>query len=167
MTVAVMLGGIALDIHAGAPEQSEQPIGGSSLLRMSDGAGFKQTHWTKMSGTLAGRGLYPAGLDGLDYSGPLELRVTQVSSMQGDELVYALPSTPRPDRAPWALARVDGRWRRTPCVLDNATMTVTVTAVADADQYRVDWMPVYSVFTERPSRAQNGSFDWSTNWEEA
>lgn len=167
MTVAVMLGGIALDKHAGAPEQTEQPIGGSQVLRMSDGAAVKQTHWQKMSGTLAGRGVYPAGLDGLDYSNPLELRVTQVSSMQGAGLVFLLPSTPRPDRAPWALARVDGQWRRALCVLDAEENTVTVTAVAGADQYRVDWMPVYSVMADRPSRSQSGSFDWSVNWQEA
>lgn len=166
MTVAVMLGGIALDKHAGAPEQTEQPIGGSQVLRMSDGAAVKQTHWQKMSGTIAGRGLYPSGLDGLDYSNPLELRLTIVSSMQGAGLEYALPSTPRPDRAPWARARVDGVWRRTPCVLDDETLTVTVTAVVGADQYQVNWMPVYSVFAERPARSQNGSFDWSITWEE-
>lgn len=166
MTVAVMLGGIALDKHAGAPEQAEQPIGGSRVLRMSDGAAVKQTHWQKTSGTLAGRGVYPAGLDGLDYSNPLELRVTQVMSMQSAGLVFVLPSTPRPDRAPWSLARVDGQWRRTPCALNAETNTVTVTAVAGADQYRVDWMPVYSVMAERPARSQNGSFDWSVPWEE-
>lgn len=166
MTVAVMLGGIALDKHAGAPDQADQPIGGSNVLRMSDGAAVKQTHWQKTSGTLAGSGVYPSGLDGLDYSNPLELRVTQVDSMQGAGLVFALPSTPRPDRAPWALARVDEQWRRTPCTHNTETNTTTVTAVAGADQYRVHWMPVYSVFAERPSRSQNGAFDWSIPWEE-
>lgn len=166
MTVAVMLGGIALDKHAGAPEQAEQPIGGSQVLRMSDGAALNQTHWQKTSGTLAGRGVYPAGLDGLDYSNPLELRVTLVSSMQGSGLVYALPSTPRPDREPWAMARVDGQWRRTPCAHNTETNTATVTAVAGADQYRVHWMPVYSVFAKRPGRSQNAAFDWSVPWEE-
>lgn len=164
MPVSVMLGGIALDIYAGAPEQAEEPIGGSTVLRMSDGSAVKLTHWRKMGGVLTGQGLMPAGLDGLDYSLPLELRSTQVTSMTGAGPAFTLSSTPRPDMAPWAFARVDGHWRRTPCSL--LAGVVTVTPQPSADLYQVHWMPVYSVFAEPPSRGQSTRHTWSLTWEE-
>lgn len=160
----ITLGGIEIDRHAGAPELSEEAIGGETLLRMSDGAGVAMTHWQKMAGSISGQGLMPPGLDGLDYSQPLELRSTQVNSMQGTGLVYTLPSTPRPDKAPWALALVDGRWRSTPCSTVDGVSTVT--AVTGADAYQVWWMPVYSVKAQRPPKQQSTTHSWSIAWEE-
>lgn len=166
--LAVMLGGISIVPHAGLAEQSEEPIGGESLLRLSDGAGVPMRHWVKMAGTISGQGLMPAGLDGLDFSQPLELRTTQVNSMQSAGLVFVLPGTPRPDHLPWALARVDGVWQLATCSLDvdAGVATVTVDAVADADLYQAWWMPVYAVWAKRPPKSQSTAHSWSIPWEE-
>jgi|SRR3990167_608569 len=160
----ITLGGIEIDRHAGAPELSEEGIGGETLLRMSDGAGVIMTHWQKMAGSISGQGLMPPGLDGLDYSQPLELRTTQVNSWQGTGLVYTLTSTPRPDVAPWAFALLGGRWRSTPCSTVDGVSTVT--AVTGADAYQVWWMPVYSVKAQRPPKQQSTTHSWSIAWEE-
>ena len=161
------MGGIRLVLHAGAPELSEEPIGGETLLRMSDGAGIAMTHWEKMAGSISGQGWMPPGLDGLDYSQPLELRSTQVNSMQGTGLVYSLPSTPRPDQAPWAFALLGDRWQPTACATVDGVATVT--AVTGAEAYQVWWMPVYSVKAQRPPKQQSSAsatHSWSIAWEE-
>lgn len=165
MSVPLMLGGVPIVLHAGAPEQAEQPIGGWSADRMSDGALVKQTHWEKASGSISAAGWMPPGLDGLDYSAPLELRSTQVSNMQSADLVFTLTSTPRPDQAPWAFALVGDDWVAAPVsTLDG---TATVTAVVGASLYQVWWLPVYSVFAARPAKTQgSGGQSWSITWEE-
>jgi len=163
----ITLGGIPIVLHAGAPELSEEAIGGETLLRMSDGAGVAQTHWQKMAGSISGQGWMPPGLDGLDYSQPLELRSTQVNSMQGTGLAYTLPSTPRPDQAPWAFALIGDDWHATPC--STVDGLATLTALAGAEAYQVWWMPVYSVKAQRPPKQQSSSsasHSWSIAWEE-
>jgi hypothetical protein len=168
MSVPLMLGGIPIVLHAGAPELSEQDAGASTVLRMSDGAGYKMTRYQKMAGSISGQGWMPPGLDGLDYSEPLELRSTQVSTMQSTGLVFTLVSTARPDQAPWAFALVGDEW----VAAEVATVAgvATVTAVAGATQYQVWWMPVYSVFATRPPKSQSSAtatHSWSIAWEEA
>jgi len=163
----ITLGGIPLVLHAGAPELSEEAIGGETLLRMSDGTGVPMTHWQKMAGSISGQGWMPPGLDGLDYSQPMPLFSTQVNSMQGTGLVYSLPSTPRPDVEPWAFALLGDDWRATPC--STVAGVATVTAVAGAEAYQVWWMPVYSVKAQRPPKQQSSAsatHSWSIPWEE-
>lgn len=161
----LMLGGIAIDHHAGAPEFTDEPIGGESVLRLSNGAAVKMQRWERMAGTISGNGLMPPGLDGLDYSQPLELRTWQPSTIQGAGPVFTLISTPRPDKAPWAYALVGNRWVPTPC--STVERVATVTPVAGATAYQVWWFPVYSVFARRPPRSQAASHGWSITWEEA
>jgi hypothetical protein len=165
MTVPLMLGGIPIVLHAGAPELSEQPLGGWSRDRMSDGALIKQTHWQKTGGSIGASGWIPPGLDGLDYTGTLELRSTQISNMQSAGLVFTLPTTPRPDLTPWALALVGDQW------VDAGVSTLagvsTVTAVAGATLYQVLWLPVYTVSADRPTKTQaGGGQSWAITWEE-
>lgn len=163
----IMLGGVPIVLHAGAPDSSEESIGGSAVLRLSLGAGVKMQHYEKQAGSISGTGWMPPGLDGLDYSQPLELRTTQVSNIVGPGLVYALHGTPRPDMAPWGQALVGDQWRRTACAYDAETNTATLTAVPGASLYQVAWMPVYSVFCNRPPRSQGSAHGWSIAWEEA
>ena len=163
----IMLGGIPIVLHAGAPELSEEAIGGSTLLRLSDGTGIPTTHWEKMAGSISGQGWMPPGLDGLDYSQPLELRTTQVNTMQGTGLVYTLAGTPRPDVQPWAFALLGNDWRPTPC--STVDGEATVTAVAGATAYQVWWMPVYTVKAQRPPKQQSSAsatHSWVIAWEQ-
>ena len=164
----IMLAGVEIVLHSGAPVETLEPIGGSSVLRMSDGAGVKQQHWKRMAGTISGEGWMPPGLDGLDYSVPLELRSTKVQSISGPGLVHLLPGTPRPDYPAYGLALVGREWVGTACeVVDGVA---TLSAVPGATLYRVCWLPVFSVFVDRPSESQSGaaaSHSWSLSWEEA
>jgi hypothetical protein len=162
----ITLGGVPIVLHAGAPTESIEPIGGYSVLRMSDGAGIKQQHWERMSGSISGEGWMPPGLAGLDYSGPLELRSTQVQNMVGAGLAFELTGTPRPDVAPWGHALVGDQWLRTACTYEDGVATLA--AVPGATLYQACWMPVFSVFCSRPAQGQGGgSHSWSISWEEA
>lgn len=161
----IMLGGLPIVLHAGAPEESIGPIGGSSVLRMSDGAGVKMQHWQRSAGSISGSGWMPPGLSGLDYSQPLELRSRKVINVVGTGLSFTLPGTSRPDVAPWAQALVGDQWLR--AVSTFADGVVTVTAVAGATLYQVGYMPVFSVFAEAPAETQGTAHGWSLNWEEA
>lgn len=162
------LGGVPLVLHSGAPELAVEPISATARVRMSLGALVQMTHWTgKASGSITAQGWMPPGLDGLDYTQPLELLSTQQESITGAALVVALKSLPRPDFAPWALALVNGDWVSTPCVLDDDM--VTTTPVAGATLYTVSWLPMYLVFASKPSKGVNtgnATHNWSLTWEE-
>jgi hypothetical protein len=165
----VTLGGVPIVLHAGSPDQSDTPLLGETVVRLSGGAGVKMTHWNKAAGSISGQGWMPPGLDGLDYSQPLELRLTAQESIVGDGREYLLTSTPRSDVAPWAFALVDDDWIQTACTLINGVATAAV--VVGALKYMVHWMPVYNVFASKPpksmSAVQQASFGWSIAWEEA
>ncbi|WP_312139910.1 hypothetical protein [Stutzerimonas nitrititolerans] len=163
----IMLGGVPIVLHAGAPEESIGPIGGSTVLRMSDGAAVKMQHWQRSSGSISGSGWMPPGLAGLDYSQPLELRSTKTVGHVGEGLEFTLLCTPRPDVAPWAQALVGEDWVRAACAVDGSG--VTVTPVAGASLYQVCYMPVFSVFAEAPSETQSAgsaTHGWTITWEE-
>lgn len=164
----LMLGGIAIVQQAGALDLTEDVIGGDALLRLSGGPAVKMTRYERMAGTISGQGWLPPGLDGLDYSQPLELRSTQVSAIQGPGPTFTLPSTPRPDKEPWAYAVLGGEL--VPAACSTVDGVVTVSPVAGASAYQVWWLPVYSVFARRPPRQQSNSTatqGWSIVWEEA
>lgn len=161
----IMLGGVPIVLHAGAPEESVGPIGGSTVLRMSDGAGVKMQHWQKSAGSIAGSGWMPPGLAGLDYSQPLELRSTKVINHVGAGPDFLLQHTPRPDMAPWAQALIGDQWVRVPSTFADGVLTVP--PIAGATLYQACYMPVFSVFADAPSETQGSSHGWSINWEEA
>ncbi|MBU1330870.1 MAG: hypothetical protein KJ884_04845 [Gammaproteobacteria bacterium] len=164
----IMLGGVEVVALAGAALETLEPAGGSVLTRMSDGALVKQQHWNKLQGSISGDGWLPPGLDGLDYSQPLELRSTKIQSINGAGLVYELPGLPRPDYPATGLAQVGRIWVSTDCeVVDGVA---TLAALPGAVAYRVCWLPVFMVFCERPSETQNdlaNTHAWSISWLEA
>lgn len=163
----VILGGVPIVLHAGTPSQSDSPVLGESVIRLGLGSGVKQTHFFKAGGSISGSGWMPPGLDGLDYSQPLELRLTMQRSVTGPGLVFELTSVPRDDVAPWALALVGGEWEPAECTFEDGV--VTVVAVAGATLYCVQWMPVYQVFASAPPNSMDPStatFGWQIDWQE-
>lgn len=163
----LMLGGVAVHhLLAGGAAETQEPIGGSTTLRLSNGAAVKMTHWQKMAGSISGEGFWPPGLDGLDYSQPLELRSTKVRTHQAASTVITLQGTPRPDKAPWGYAVVGRALVPTPVSM--AGNVATLAAVPGATAYQVNWQPVYVVMCNPPAESQQGSSrSWSLAWEEA
>ncbi len=154
----VMLGGIPIRLHCGAPIPEHTPIGGSTVARRSGGAAVKMQHWRKWAITIRSVGWLGPGLMGLDFSQPLELRCIRQQSLTTTALTGTLPGSPRPDDAPWALAYVGGEWQFTPVVVA-PDKTFTITEVPGALEYKVCWLPVFMVFSEPPAE----SLDVATN----
>ena len=169
MSVSLMLGGIEIPPHAGAPVITDGKLGaGSGRVRLSGGTLVSMERWSKRAGTISAQGWMPPGIGGLDFSQPLELRSTKVRTVGGTGLVYTLPFTPRPDLAPWAYALVSGKWLKTPC--STVAGVTTVTPMLGAEQYQVWAMPIYSVKVEPPDETQDHAartHSWALSWEEA
>jgi len=168
MAFALMLGGVEILPHAGTPEPGNDELGGSTVLRLSDGTGVKMTRWEKLIFTIGASGFAPPGLDGLDYGSPMEFRSNHPETMQSTERVFSLISPARPDHAPWGFALVDERLQRAPVSIEGSI--VTVADVPGARLYQVWWFPVYSVFAKRPTKTQSpssGRWTWSMTLEEA
>jgi hypothetical protein len=163
----ITLGGVPIVLHAGAPDQSDTPLLGETVIRLSGGEGVKMTHWGKAAGAITGQGWMPPGLDGLDYSQPLELRLTSQECIVGEGQLYTLTSQPRPDSEPRAFALVGADWAETSCDVFDGTAQVGL--VVGATRYMVQWMPVYRVFASKPPKSQSSAqstFGWTINWEE-
>lgn len=161
----IELGGIPLDIRAGEVVETDSPITASVIVRMGLGSGIQLTHWSRAAGSLRGSGGWiPPGLDGLDFSQPLELKLTNPESITGPGPVFTLHSDARADKAPWAYAEVQGEWVPVACVASGRSVSVAV--VPGAVRYRVHWMPCYRVFAKKPPRDRSRSFDWTIEWEQ-
>lgn len=166
----LIFGGVPIVLHAGAPDLSIEPLRGSALVRMGNGEAVQMTHWSgKRSGTISGAGWMPPGLDGLDYTQPIELLSVQQETITGSANAVALSSSPRPDHAPWALALVGRDWVATPCsVVDGIA---TATPVVGASLYSISWFPAITVFAAPPSKGVSRGnsatpHSWSITFEE-
>lgn len=160
----VMLAGVPL---AGAPSQRYASEQGRSRVRLSQGALFSMSHWKKEQITLSGGGDVPHGLDGLDYTAPMELRCTHPKSITGRtpaDRAFTPSSAVRPDVSPWGWALLDGRWLLVPASLQGGQ--IVVEAVPGAERYRGLWMPVFNVICDEPEEVMDARYDWQlTAWE--
>lgn len=66
-------------------EQSIEPIGGSTLRRMSNGAAFKLTHWRKWRIAISAGGWVPAALNAINYDQPFEIELPMPVALQVGE----------------------------------------------------------------------------------
>lgn len=163
----VMLGGVPIVPHAGSVSQSITPLGGPEIVRLSGGVGVPMTHWERSAIALSGSGWMPPGLDGLDYTQPLELRCTKQLSIVSTSTSFVINGTPRPDFAPWALALVGRDWVEAEVALSGANAEVT--PVTGATAYQVCWMPMFTVSAKRPQGDMDPSaatHGWQINCEE-
>lgn len=62
---------------------SEQPIGGSTVLRLCDGQAVKQTVWRKRRLTLSAQGAVPPPLASIDWSQPVSVSGAGIAPITG------------------------------------------------------------------------------------
>lgn len=163
------IGGLVIPVEAaGDIEQTFETIGGSTLLRMMNGAAKKQTHWRKLRTRISGAGWTPPGLAGLDYDVPLLLKSCASRALQSTGNVIAVPAARRTDSGytPTGFAIVAGRYVPTPLSL--ASNTATLTAVTGAQGYGVRYWPELTVYAEfsESNRAMGASWSWQLTAEE-
>ena len=136
----VMLGGIPIVIHGGAPQCQYQAVdGGVERLRLSGGAAVQMN--------------------------PLELRCNAslgISGRTAADRVFTIPGEVRPDAGPWGLALVGREWVRT--IVASAGQVVTVSEIPGAQLYRVEWWPLFHVFASIPPEALDSSNN-SRTWQ--
>lgn len=150
---AFELGGIVVPIHAALDlQQRIEPIGGSTLLRLGQGAAVKQTTWRKRRVTLSASGWCPPGLDALAWDTALTLKCGLPESITTATASATLPTARRTDAGyePFARAHTAHGWQDTPMTL--AGNAATITAVTGAIAYQVWYWPQLSVYAEPPAQ---------------
>lgn len=169
MKAPLIIGGIPLPTHAGLQRQEYEPLGGSTLLRMANGAGKKRTHWSKLRTTISGSGWLPLALGSLDYSQPIEIACVHPRSMSSaSSQVFALPSNRRRDVAPWGMGLVGDRWW--PLEVTEGVESVTLEAIEGGSLYQVYWLPLLQVYLDDPTVGldfEAATYDWTIEAEEA
>ena len=169
MSFTLIIGGIPIPRHAGIESQSYEPISGSTLLRMANGAGKKRTHWNKLKTTISGNGWLPLGLGSLDFTEPLELACIQPRGMSSPtSQVFALPTNRRRDVEPWGFGLVGGRWYSLPVDLQGDTATLG--RIEGGELYHVNWLPLLTVYMQDPASQLDptlGEYSWTIEAEEA
>tara|TARA_R100000049_G_C1957382_1_gene117423 strand:- start:16937 stop:17437 length:501 start_codon:yes stop_codon:yes gene_type:complete len=158
--ILLKLGGVPIMPLSGWPSVSYETDGGTSQVRMSDGALVEMTHWEKMRITITGSGLMGPGLDGVDFRSDLDLWSTKALRLNTEGLEVMLTTDPRPDVPAWCDALFpDGTHQRTPVVV--VGRSATITPVAGAALYSLGWLPRFTVRCRRPTESSEaGSNDW-------
>jgi hypothetical protein len=166
--IRLYIGGIPLSDHAGVTSQQYEPIGGSTLLRMSRGAGKKRQHWQKLKTTISGNGWLPLGLGSLDFSKPLVISCIQPRSLSSPTgRAFELPKARRSDVLPWGLVLMGDDWFDTPVTLEGDIATLA--PVEGAIMYQVYYLPLLNVLMDDPTEqlnTQDSTYDWSIEAEE-
>lgn len=153
----LILGGVEVPRAAGLRiSQSYEAIGGFTVLRMMSGAALKQTHWVKLRTSIKGDGWIPAGLQGIDYSGPLSLACIGPRAINSSSAEIILPAARRADAPPFAFAILgNGSLANTDSSL--AGDTLTITPVAGAAGYSAHYFPLLSVIAAAPTENYDAS----------
>lgn len=155
----LVLGGIAVALHAGAPDVQYGYAGGATDVVLSDGRPVRMRHWNKRLITITGSGWMATGLDALDWDAEHELLSPVPLRVSGAGPVLALTADARPDVAPTALALVGEHWR--PTTVTVSGRTATVAPVAGASLYTVAWFPKFTVLCDPPDDGYSaGTVTW-------
>lgn len=158
MTAPLILGGIEVPLHAGAPNVSYAPAGGATDVVLSGGRPVRMRHWSKELITISGAGWMATGLDALDWDAEHLLLCPKPKRMATTQASATLTSTPRTDVPVTVDALIGRQWVRTPAVTTGRS--VTITAVAGASQYSVCWYPQYTVLVTPPGEDYADDVSW-------
>lgn len=116
---------------------------GRTVHTLLNGAALIQTHFDKLTTRISGEGWAPSGLDGVDWSSPVEISCIKPRCVQSLTASATLPAARRSDLSPlpsvFALAVVSGELvQTTVSVVGNVA---TAAAVAGASAYRFCYYP--------------------------
>lgn len=169
-TPKLFIAGVEIALQSFPFSQTYANIGGAALHRMLNGAGAKQTHWTKLSTTISGDGFAPAGLAAVDWSVPVEILCAAPRSVFSSTPVATLPTARRNDfvGSVKACAIVAGKLQPTDVSVVGDTATAVV--VAGASGYQFLYFPRLYFYSENGVRESddvaNADFSWTLSAEE-
>ena len=144
--IPVVIAGIELHRDGGLTSESIEYEGGITDTRRHGGTLVRMHHWSKPVITVSASGPRPAELDGIGLDQPITVYLTKMQSAASASNVIPLTSSPRPDFPPVGHGVVAGELVKTPVVVAGGVATLSL--VPGATQYRVDWMPQFSVLPD-------------------
>lgn len=157
-------------------EQEYTDLAGVSFERLADGAGVVRSTWSgKLATRLRGEGWAPSALENLALGTTHVMRCIMPRQVAGAGLSITLPAARRSDAGhePIGLAAVGDALIETPItnladILSGASDAATLTAVAGADGYRVQYWPeITAVITSNTSRGRSRAvYDWALEAEQ-
>jgi hypothetical protein len=142
---SLKIGGIDLSIIGWLDyDQRIEPVGGSTFLRMANGAGYKLSYWRKYRISISAGGWIPPALFGINYNAPMTLELPLPIGLNALEV---LPSGWSARSAPWAEQTVTDQ---------------------EGNSIRMVYVKM-TVFAEPPrqSNGNNGAKSWEMSFEEA
>lgn len=163
----LVIGGVPVALHAGAPVEQHSALGGPEIVRLTSGVGVPMTHWSRRAISISGSGFMPPGLAGLDFARPFELLSTKPECIVGPGRQFLMTSAVRDDFSPWGQALVGRNWLDSPVTV--AGLNVEVAAVVGATLYRVGWYPKFIVSGRAPQEegdAGANNHSWRFDCEE-
>jgi hypothetical protein len=133
--------------------QSYEPFGGSSVIRMMNGSALKQVNWEKIRTSISGSGGLPFGFSSLDYKRVLTLKCAVPRSIVQPTNSFTLPTNRRTDAGyePVTLKLVEGFW-------------LPVTSVGVASAYKLMYYPEIQCFADPPQESTNPDSNPPTSW---
>jgi hypothetical protein len=160
---------VPLALSAEGLTQRYDALGGGAILRLADGTGIRQHRWRRLATTVAGSGILPAALAGIDWDAPLLLGCIASRALHTSGAPVALPAARRADAPVFALAVLDGGYllRPTPVALDEDLASVT--PVPGAVAYQVHYYPLLTVLSDGPREtwdALGAAAGWELRCEE-
>lgn len=158
MAAPLMLGGITVPLHAGAPDVQYDYAGGAADIVLSGGKPVRMRHWSKRLITIAGTGWMATGLDALDWDAEHELRCSAPLRLSSTSTTLTLTADVRPDEPVTAQALVGGEWQAATASVSGRA--VTITPVAGATLYTVAWFPKFTVLCTPPPEGYAGDVSW-------
>lgn len=171
----ILIGGLTVPLDSVLTfSQNYQPIERSTLHRLGvNGTAVKQTlYGGKLRTTLSGTGWTLPGLSGLDRSVTHELHCGVPLSNAGgaSDITIGNSTRRRSDSGfePVAYALFPDQHVKTPVAVDSAG-NCTITPVAGAAQYKVDWYPVLQVYIldfNEDTQTDTAQFIWDLVAEE-
>jgi len=166
-----ILGGITVHLVSATEytEVYDRVDNGQARHRTQNGSLKRSIHWRKTAISISGSGHIPAGLSGLDYSLDLEFSAGRTRSITSNSNVIAIPTTRRVDIGfePCGFALFNNQAIPTPINLVGDIATLT--PVANALDYQINYYPKILVAAEDPNDSFNrgvGDFRWSIDMEE-
>lgn len=167
----LVVGGIEIPIHAvlDLSQTYEVVEGGASDMRLADSTALRQTTWLRrpLRTVIQGSGWMPPGLQALDLSTPHVIECASPRSIVTTGLTAELPPARRGDIGPYAYAWDGFGWVETPLSISGDTATLT--AVAGAQGYRVDYWPRLTCLLSPPQETGelgDANYSWSLTGEE-
>jgi hypothetical protein len=166
MAAPLILGGIEVPLHAGAPEGRYARVGGYTDTRRGLGKPVRARHFSKWVITISGSGWMATGLDVLDWDQYHTLLCPKPMRVATTGTEVSITTDARPDVAAVCHALVGREWVQTPVSLSGRDATIT--PVAGSAQYSLAWYPAFTVLCTPPEEANTGgSVAWQITANEA